>query len=54
MEKGYLSRWVLPELGLNDGTIYAGRPVGKSLKLIYYINFNRQFAGIYVLGYVVE
>lgn len=32
--KGYLKRWVLPVNGLNDGTIYAGRPVGNSPELM--------------------
>ena len=27
-EKGYLHRWLLPLNGLQDGTPYAGRPVG--------------------------
>ena len=27
-EKGYYSRWLIPQLGLNGGTIYAYRPVG--------------------------
>ena len=29
-EKGYLHRWLLPLNGLQDGTPYAGRPVGNS------------------------
>ena len=32
--KGYLKRWVLPVNGLNDGTVYAGRPVGNSPELM--------------------
>ena len=28
--KGYYRRWLLPELGINNGTIYAGRPIGNS------------------------
>ena len=29
-QKGYLHRWFLPLNGLQDGTPYAGRPVGNS------------------------
>ncbi|EJK62102.1 hypothetical protein THAOC_17300, partial [Thalassiosira oceanica] len=29
-EKGYLKRWILPELGLNDDLGFGGRPVGNS------------------------
>lgn len=32
--KGFLSYWVLPELGLNNGTTYAGRPVGNSPEMM--------------------
>ena len=28
--KDFYKRWMLPELGVNDGTTYAGRPVGNS------------------------
>ena len=31
---GILDRWILPELGLNDGTPYANRPVGNSPKIM--------------------
>ena len=27
-EKGYYSRWLIPQLGLNGGTVYVNRPVG--------------------------
>ena len=27
-EKGYYKRWLVPQLGLNGGTVYAWRPVG--------------------------
>ena len=27
-EQGYYSRWLIPQLGLNFGTVYANRPVG--------------------------
>ena len=27
-EKGYYSRWLIPQLGLNGGTVYVYRPVG--------------------------
>ncbi|RHY93726.1 hypothetical protein DYB35_010310 [Aphanomyces astaci] len=33
-EKNYHRRWILPELGLNDGTRFAGRPVGNSPELM--------------------
>jgi hypothetical protein len=33
-EKGYFKHWVLPELGLNKGTPYAGRPVGNSPEMM--------------------
>ena len=29
-QNGYLHRWLLPLNGLQDGTPYAGRPVGNS------------------------
>ena len=29
-EKNYYHRWLLPMIGLQDGTPYAGRPVGNS------------------------
>lgn len=31
---GFLHRWLLPEYGLNAGTVYAGRPVGNSPELM--------------------
>ena len=27
-EKGYYSKWLIPQLGLNGGTVYVSRPVG--------------------------
>jgi len=27
-QEGYYERWLIPQLGLNDGTTYAGRPMG--------------------------
>ncbi|RHY15993.1 hypothetical protein DYB32_010693, partial [Aphanomyces invadans] len=33
-DKNYHHRWVLPELGLNDGTRFSGRPVGNSPELM--------------------
>lgn len=32
--KGYLKHWVLPELNLNKGTVYANRPVGNSPEIM--------------------
>ena len=33
-QKGYLHHWLLTINGLQDGTPYAGRPVGNSLEFI--------------------
>ena len=33
-QKGYLHCWLLPLNGLQDGTPYAGRPVGNSPKFM--------------------
>ena len=33
-EKGYLYRWLLPLNGMQDGTPYAGRPVGNSPEFV--------------------
>ena len=33
-EKNYFHRWLLPIIGLQDGTTYAGRPVGNSPKFM--------------------
>ena len=33
-EKGFIDRWILPELGLNDGTPYANRLVRNSPKIM--------------------
>ena len=31
-EKGYYSRWLIPQLGINGGTVYVCRPVGNRLE----------------------
>jgi hypothetical protein len=33
-QKGYLKHWILPMEGLNDGTPFAGRPVGNSPEIM--------------------
>ena len=33
-DKGYYERWIVPEAGLNSGTVYAHRPPGNSPELM--------------------
>ena len=44
-DKGYYIQWLIPQLGLNSGTVYVNRPVGNQpecMPLDNYLNNNFQ------------
>ena len=54
-EKNYFHRWFLPIIGLQDGTTYAGRPVGNSPKFMpLYNSLNRDILHCLRFHYVLS